>query len=382
MNIVTPYPTAIPINTVNVTTESARRDNQLREMIAKPTATEAGVAERGVASEHDKSSKPQQQGDFQVNLSRAEDHQKISEKGGQSEQGSQEQQKEKEKEQAQQQLAKVEKELQRQDQQAVRQLQSRDTEVRAHEQAHAAVGGRYAGSPTYDFKRGPDGRNYAVGGEVQIDSSPVAGDPKATIDKMQQVRAAALAPAEPSGQDRKVAAQANQIMTQARADQAQQQADEVQQAAKARSDESGETTESQAVDSESDQTQSTQAQSTQTQNNGETQTSTANNPRAAQAFAQNQSSSAGEIDPFSILFGEQDNTSSTNGTSANSSSAQTLGDIFGSAGAPGGENRAQVEANRAAAQDRNADVVARAGRIESFYASSTVPRDSGFSQFA
>jgi hypothetical protein len=49
---------------------------------------------------------------------------------------------------------------------------------------------------------------YAVSGEVSIDSSPVKGDPKATVRKMEQVVRAALAPAQPSGQDRAVAAAA------------------------------------------------------------------------------------------------------------------------------------------------------------------------------
>ncbi len=97
----------------------------------------------------------------------------------------------------------------------LRQLKARDREVRAHEQAHQAVGGAYAGAVSYTYQRGPDGAQYAVGGEVPIDLSPVAGDPQATIDKMRTVRAAALAPAEPSGQDRAVAAQAMQQMLQA-----------------------------------------------------------------------------------------------------------------------------------------------------------------------
>lgn len=87
-------------------------------------------------------------------------------------------------------------------------LQSRDDEVRTHEHAHASVGGQYAGAPSYDYKRGPDGNQYAVGGEVPIDVSPIADNPAATIQKMQQVRRAALAPAEPSGADRSIAAQA------------------------------------------------------------------------------------------------------------------------------------------------------------------------------
>lgn len=104
------------------------------------------------------------------------------------------------------------------EQQEVRDLAARDREVRAHEQAHANVGGRYAGSPSYTYQRGPDGRQYAVGGEVSISTSPIPGDPEATIDKAQIVRRAALAPAEPSAQDRRVAAEATAIEQQARAE--------------------------------------------------------------------------------------------------------------------------------------------------------------------
>src|SRR6056297_1068156 len=95
---------------------------------------------------------------------------------------------------------------------------ARDREVRAHEAAHQAVGGQYAGAMSFTYQRGPDGAQYAVGGEVSIDLSPVQGDPQATIEKMRIVRAAAMAPAEPSGQDRAVAAQAMQIMLQAQSE--------------------------------------------------------------------------------------------------------------------------------------------------------------------
>jgi len=97
-------------------------------------------------------------------------------------------------------------------------LKARDREVRAHEAAHQAVGGQYAGAMSFTYQRGPDGAQYAVGGEVSIDLSPVQGDPQATIEKMRIVRAAAMAPAEPSGQDRAVAAQAMQIMLQAQSE--------------------------------------------------------------------------------------------------------------------------------------------------------------------
>ncbi|WP_148863460.1 putative metalloprotease CJM1_0395 family protein [Marinobacter fonticola] len=98
---------------------------------------------------------------------------------------------------------------------ALEDLKARDREVRAHEAAHQSVGGQYAGAVSYTYSRGPDGVQYATGGEVPIDVAPVANNPQATIDKMRTVRAAALAPAEPSTQDRQVAAQAMQTMLQA-----------------------------------------------------------------------------------------------------------------------------------------------------------------------
>lgn len=109
-------------------------------------------------------------------------------------------------------------ELSTEEQEQVDQLEERDREVRAHEQAHAMVGGQYAGSPSYEYQTGPDGRRYAVGGSVPIDVSPVPGDPQATIDKMQQVAAAALAPAEPSAADRSIAQTAQAEMQKAMAD--------------------------------------------------------------------------------------------------------------------------------------------------------------------
>ncbi|OUR79502.1 hypothetical protein A9Q83_03615 [Alphaproteobacteria bacterium 46_93_T64] len=90
-------------------------------------------------------------------------------------------------------------------------LQERDAEVRTHEQAHAITGGAYAGSPSYEYETGPDGRQYAVGGEVSIDTAPIPGDPAATIAKMETVIRAALAPAEPSGPDRAVAVAASKM---------------------------------------------------------------------------------------------------------------------------------------------------------------------------
>jgi hypothetical protein len=109
----------------------------------------------------------------------------------------------------------------------VEELQKRDREVRQHEQAHLAAAGPHAnGGPTYSYQSGPNGKRYAVGGEVSIDTSPVPNNPEATIQKAQTIQAAARAPAEPSAQDRAVAAQAAQMAAQARIEMNEQRAEE------------------------------------------------------------------------------------------------------------------------------------------------------------
>lgn len=112
------------------------------------------------------------------------------------------------------------------EQQQVQKLRERDAEVRAHENAHLAAAGALArGGPNYTTKTGPDGKEYAVGGSVSIDTSP-ADTPEKTITKAQQIRRAALAPAEPSGQDRAVAASATKMEAQARQELSEQRAEE------------------------------------------------------------------------------------------------------------------------------------------------------------
>lgn len=101
---------------------------------------------------------------------------------------------------------------------AIAALRETDTSVRAHEAAHKMVGGSYVqGGASYTYQIGPDGRQYAIGGEVSIDTSAEA-DPAETIRKMSTVRAAALAPADPSAQDRAVAAMASQAIVAAQAE--------------------------------------------------------------------------------------------------------------------------------------------------------------------
>ena len=106
----------------------------------------------------------------------------------------------------------------------IEKLKQREREVIAHEAAHMAVGGRFVGSPTYTRERGPDGRTYITGGEVPI-TVPSSSCPEETIRNMQQVRAAALAPANPSSQDINVAAAAANAQMQAEAELAAQKAE-------------------------------------------------------------------------------------------------------------------------------------------------------------
>ncbi|MET0105483.1 MAG: putative metalloprotease CJM1_0395 family protein [Sedimenticola sp.] len=105
------------------------------------------------------------------------------------------------------------------EQSEVRKLQRREREVRAHEQAHIAAGGNVVrGGASYQYARGPDGRLYAVGGEVAIDGSGVQGNPQATVLKAETIKRAALAPANPSSQDLQVAAAATLMAATARAE--------------------------------------------------------------------------------------------------------------------------------------------------------------------
>lgn len=106
-------------------------------------------------------------------------------------------------------------ELTPEQQEEVLELRRRDQEVRAHEAAHTAAAGQYAGGASYTYARGPDGQQYAVGGEVSIDAS-AESTPEATARKADIIRAAALAPADPSGQDQAVAAAATQMASEAR----------------------------------------------------------------------------------------------------------------------------------------------------------------------
>jgi hypothetical protein len=107
------------------------------------------------------------------------------------------------------------------EQRQVEVLRATDRKVRAHELAHIAAGAGLTGAASFTYQLGPDNQRYAVAGEVSIDISS-GDDPEETIAKAQQIRAAALAPADPSPQDRKVAALATKMENSARQELASQ----------------------------------------------------------------------------------------------------------------------------------------------------------------
>lgn len=215
MNITTAFPN-YPVSAVPVA-DSMRRDNRERELVNPPAAAESSPQEAGIGREGNRP-----QADFSFEPKSTSESSTDDQVNGQSEDETSE-------ESAEEQRGRTSgdqeqsPEAEREEQEKVQELQARDREVRTHEQQHAAVGGQYAGSPSYSFERGPDGKSYAVEGEVKIDVSPVQGDPAATIQKMDVVRRAALAPAQPSSADRSVAAKASSQAAQARAELVQEQ---------------------------------------------------------------------------------------------------------------------------------------------------------------
>jgi hypothetical protein len=233
MNITPQAPNLSTPTVLNPHTETLRRENHQREIITKPAALAQSAAEKGVSSDRERGRTPAQNSeniDFASLKEKAElANNTISEQRG-DQQGEQQgkQNKHASQHSALQEtqddkntngsLESDSQEISAQQAQVINELTLRDKEVRAHELAHAAVGGSVTGAPNYSFEIGPDGQQYAVGGEVSVDLSTVAGNPSATIAKMQKVHAAALAPANPSAQDIKVAANAVQIILQAQSE--------------------------------------------------------------------------------------------------------------------------------------------------------------------
>jgi len=108
----------------------------------------------------------------------------------------------------------------------VKELQARDSEVKAHEAAHQAAGGGMTGAASYTYQQGPDGKMYAIGGEVSISMSS-GSTPQETIANARQIAAAAMAAGDPSPQDYAVASSARVMEMKAQQQLSKQQQEEV-----------------------------------------------------------------------------------------------------------------------------------------------------------
>jgi len=118
-------------------------------------------------------------------------------------------------------------ELSEDEKKLVKDLQTRDSEVKAHEAAHQAAGGGMTGAASYTYQQGPDGKMYAIGGEVSI-STQGGATPEETIAKAKQIAASAMAPGSPSGQDFAVATSAKMMEMKAQQQLTKEQQEETQ----------------------------------------------------------------------------------------------------------------------------------------------------------
>ena len=117
------------------------------------------------------------------------------------------------------------KELSVGEEQLLKDLEARDGEVRAHEAAHQAAGGGMTGAATYTYQQGPDGKMYAIGGEVSI-SMKSGSTPEETIANARQIASAAMAAGDPSPQDFAVASSARVMEIKAQQQLAKEQKEE------------------------------------------------------------------------------------------------------------------------------------------------------------
>jgi hypothetical protein len=199
MNIST-APLNLPLNTAHQPTEAARDQRLQLNKIPEPNQSQSSANSRSAPNQESHAESPISQSAEADNLFK-----KVASKNNKDKDDSQHREQNEEKREAQQ-----ESEL-------INQLKAREREVIRHEQAHASIGGQYAGAPQYEYKKGPDNRSYINGGEVSIDTSEEAS-PQQTLRKAEIIMRAALAPAEPSEQDRKVAADAAAMALKAQAE--------------------------------------------------------------------------------------------------------------------------------------------------------------------
>jgi hypothetical protein len=377
VNIVTPILTAIAYPTANVNTESARRDNALRETIPQSGDAEKGASQKGLGSDSDKArnpgqtpapvtyDRPQVQTELQSAFESVFGEQKDNgsdESAGK--QNAHDQQESSQQESSQQQASQPEQ--QTEEQQEISNLEARDQEVRTHEQAHAAAGGQYAGSPQYEYTTGPDNKRYVTDGEVSIDISEL-NSPEETLRKMQQVRAAALAPAEPSAQDLKVAAEATQKSFEARSEIAEDNA-----------------TTSSVSPSASDITPPDIDEITD--NAGVERPTRALDEAVLQAqtveqdtVSQGSPSTARQESLSAASQGIQN--AASQGAQSTSEASNEIGGGFDTRSLAFGDQALQDEANSGSDQESQANT-ARIGRIQNFYTQAYTPVREGFSASA
>jgi hypothetical protein len=87
-------------------------------------------------------------------------------------------------------------------------FKSMDANVKAHEQTHASLTGTTA-PIQYNYQMGPDGKMYATGGSVRLDTS-IPSDPKAAMAKMDELKKSATSSgSDMSSADSSIAIQAN-----------------------------------------------------------------------------------------------------------------------------------------------------------------------------
>ncbi|VEL98974.1 SprA family protein [Alteromonas sp. 76-1] len=356
MNIVTPILTAIAYPTANVNTESARRDNALRETIPQSGDAEKGASQKGLGSDSDKARNPGQtpapvtydRPQVQTELQSAFESVFGEQKDNGSDESAGKQNAHDQQESSQQQASQPEQ--QTEEQQEISNLEARDQEVRTHEQAHAAAGGQYAGSPQYEYTTGPDNKRYVTDGEVSIDISEL-NSPEETLRKMQQVRAAALAPAEPSAQDLKVAAEATQKSFEARSEIAEDNA-----------------TTSSVSPSASDITPPDIDEITD--NAGVERPTRALDEAVLQAQT---------VEQDTVSQGSP--SAASQGAQSNSEASNEIGGGFDTRSLAFGDQALQDEANSGSDQESQANS-ARIGRIQNFYTQAYTPFREGFSASA
>jgi len=215
MNVTTNYPN-VSLVTTNPATDRAARDSAVRPVVPPVTQLNATGAEPAVAGNKEKAQPNTPIITSQNPTYEQPQHPTVNENEKNEQQAGEQKDKQENDKNHDEEKDNDSERFSEHEQQQIDQLKNRDTEVVAHEKAHASAGGQYAGSPSYSYETGPDGVKYAVSGEVSINTSKVANDPQATLIKAQQIRRAALAPAQPSAQDRSVAATADRLATQAR----------------------------------------------------------------------------------------------------------------------------------------------------------------------